>query len=40
MHDKEVLNLPSLLEIIPLYYMKIISKWKEFYGDDNIKFYC
>ena len=33
-------ELNSLLEIIPLYYLKIISKWKESYGNENIRFYC
>lgn len=33
-------DLNSLLEIVALYYFKIVSKWKEKYGDDSIKFYC
>lgn len=33
-------ELNSLLEIVALYYFKIISKWKEKYGDDSMKFYC
>lgn len=33
-------ELNSLLEIISLYYFKIVSKWKEKYGDDGMKFYC
>ena len=33
-------ELNRLLEIIPLYYFKIVSKWKETYGIDEVKFYC
>ena len=33
-------DLSILLEIIPLYYFKIITKWKERYGVDEVKFYC
>lgn len=33
-------ELNRLLEIIPVYYLKIISKWKDRYGEDVIKFYC
>ena len=33
-------ELNSLLEIVALYYFKIVSKWKEKYGEDSIKFYC
>lgn len=33
-------ELNSLLEIVSLYYFKIVSKWKEKYGEDDIKFYC
>ena len=33
-------DLNSLLEIVALYYFKIVSKWKEKYGEDSIKFYC
>ena len=33
-------ELNRLFEIIPLYYFKIISKWKEKYGIDEVKFYC
>lgn len=33
-------ELNRLLEIVPLYYFKIVSKWKEKYGDDDIRFYC
>ena len=33
-------ELNRLLEIIPLYYFKIVSKWKENYGIDEVKFYC
>lgn len=31
-------ELNSILEIIPIYFMKIVSKWKDNYGE--IKFYC
>lgn len=33
-------ELNRLLEIIPLYYFKIVSKWKETYGQDELRFYC
>ncbi|MBE5805801.1 MAG: DUF4160 domain-containing protein [Clostridiales bacterium] len=33
-------ELNSLLEIVALYYLKIVSKWKEKYGEDAVKFYC
>ena len=33
-------ELNRLLEIVPLYYLKIVSKWREKYGDDEVKFYC
>ena len=33
-------ELNELLEIIALYYLKIVSKWKEKYGEDSVKFYC
>ena len=33
-------ELSRLLEIIPIYYLKIVSKWKDRYGEDEIKFYC
>ena len=33
-------ELNRLLEIVPLYYFKIISKWTEKYGEDEVKFYC
>ena len=33
-------ELNRLLEIIPLYYLKIVSKWKERYGVDEVRFYC
>ena len=33
-------DLNRLLEIVPLYYFKIVTKWKERYGEDEIKFYC
>ena len=32
-------ELNSLMEIVSLYYFKIVSKWKEKYGED-IQFYC
>ncbi len=31
-------DLNRILEIVPLYYFKIVSKWKERYG--SVKFYC
>ena len=33
-------ELNYILEIIPLFYVKILSKWIESYGEDSIKFYC
>ena len=33
-------ELNRLLEIIPLYYFKIVSKWKETYGQGELRFYC
>ena len=33
-------ELNRILEIIPLFYFKIVSKWKENYGTDQVKFYC
>ena len=33
-------DLNRLLEIIPLYYFKIVSKWKETYGQGELRFYC
>ncbi|MBR3198873.1 MAG: DUF4160 domain-containing protein [Bacilli bacterium] len=33
-------ELNSLLEIVGLYYFKIVSKWKETYGEDQVRFYC
>lgn len=33
-------ELNELLEIVALYYFKIVSKWKEKYGEDSVKFYC
>jgi len=33
-------DLNRILEIVPLYFFKIVSKWKERYGKENIKFYC
>ncbi len=33
-------ELNRLLEIILLYYFKIVSKWKETYGQDELRFYC
>ena len=33
-------ELNSLMEIVSLYYFKIVSKWKEKYGEDSLKFYC
>lgn len=33
-------ELNELLEIVALYYFKIVLKWKEKYGEDSIKFYC
>lgn len=33
-------ELNRLLENIPLYYFKIVSKWKETYGQDELRFYC
>jgi len=33
-------ELNELLEIVALYYFKIVAKWKEKYGVDSVKFYC
>ncbi len=33
-------ELNILLEIVSLYYLKIVSKWREKYGDEALKFYC
>lgn len=33
-------ELNRLLEIIPIYYLKIVSKWKDTYGIEEVKFYC
>ena len=33
-------ELNELLEIVALYYFKIVSKWKEKYGEDSVEFYC
>ncbi len=33
-------DINKLLEIISIYYFKIVSKWKERYGDEEVKFYC
>ena len=33
-------ELNELLEVISLYYFKIIYRWKEIYGNNSLKFYC
>lgn len=33
-------ELNRLLEIVALYYFKIVSKWKETYGKNEVKFFC
>ena len=33
-------ELNKIMDIITLNYFRIVSKWKEVHGADNIKFYC
>lgn len=34
------IDLRKILKLIKNHYFYIISRWKEYYGNDNIKFYC
>lgn len=33
-------ELNYILDIVSLYYFKIVAKWKELYGEEKTKFYC
>lgn len=33
-------ELNKILDVITMNYFRIISKWKEVHGTENIKFYC
>lgn len=33
-------DLKNILKLIKNHYFYIVSRWKEYYGTDNTKFYC